>query len=69
MITIFEKIDSDNINMDLIEKAAGILRKGGLVAFPTVTVYGLGADGLNASACKKIYEAKRRPTDNPLIPP
>ena len=67
MITIFEKIDSDNINMDLIEKAAGILRKGGLVAFPTETVYGLGADGLNASACKKIYEAKGRPSDNPLI--
>ena len=67
MITIFEKIDSNNINMDLIEKAAGILRKGGLVAFPTETVYGLGADGLNASACKKIYEAKGRPSDNPLI--
>ena len=63
----FEKIDSNNINMDLIEKAAGILRKGGLVAFPTETVYGLGADGLNASACKKIYEAKGRPSDNPLI--
>ncbi len=42
------------------------IKKGGLVAFPTETVYGLGANGLNAAACKKIYEAKGRPSDNPL---
>lgn len=48
-------------------EAARIIKRGGLVAFPSETVYGLGADGLNAEACKKIYEAKGRPSDNPLI--
>lgn len=50
-----------------ISKAAVILRKGGLVAFPTETVYGLGADALNPEASNKIYTAKGRPSDNPLI--
>ncbi|MCM1288686.1 MAG: L-threonylcarbamoyladenylate synthase [Clostridium sp.] len=50
-----------------ISKAAVILRKGGLVAFPTETVYGLGADALNPEASGKIYTAKGRPSDNPLI--
>lgn len=52
---------------DDIARAGKILRGGGLVAFPTETVYGLGADGLDAEACAKIYEAKGRPSDNPLI--
>lgn len=47
--------------------AADILRQGGLVAFPTETVYGLGADALNADAAARIYAAKGRPSDNPLI--
>ncbi len=47
--------------------ACGILRSGGLVAFPTETVYGLGADATNARACASIYEAKGRPSFNPLI--
>lgn len=47
--------------------AAEILQKGGLVAFPTETVYGLGADATNAEAAKAIFAAKGRPTDNPLI--
>ncbi len=50
-----------------LNKAAGIIKNGGLVAFPTETVYGLGADALNPEASKKIYEAKGRPSDNPLI--
>ncbi len=50
-----------------IEEAARIIRQGGLVAFPTETVYGLGADALNAEAVGKIYEAKGRPSDNPMI--
>ena len=50
-----------------IEKAAAILRSGGLVAFPTETVYGLGADALNPEAIKKIFSAKGRPQDHPLI--
>ncbi|HIR63884.1 MAG TPA: threonylcarbamoyl-AMP synthase [Candidatus Faecousia faecigallinarum] len=49
------------------EIAAGILRRGGLVAVPTETVYGLGADGLNPAAVKRIFLAKGRPGDNPLI--
>ncbi|MDP3684950.1 MAG: L-threonylcarbamoyladenylate synthase [Ignavibacteria bacterium] len=52
---------------DQISKAAEIIRRGGLVAFPTETVYGLGADGLNPVAVAKIFEVKNRPTFNPLI--
>ena len=50
-----------------IKEAAAVIRDGGLVAFPTETVYGLGADALNPDAAKKIYAAKGRPSDNPLI--
>ena len=50
-----------------LEEAGQIIRRGGLVAFPTETVYGLGADGMNPDACARIYEAKGRPSDNPLI--
>lgn len=48
-------------------RAAAILRRGGLVAFPTETVYGLGADGLNEGAVRRIFAVKGRPADNPLI--
>ena len=50
-----------------MEEAASVIRAGGLVAFPTETVYGLGADALSAEASEKIYAAKGRPSDNPLI--
>ncbi|MBQ8357190.1 MAG: threonylcarbamoyl-AMP synthase [Clostridia bacterium] len=50
-----------------IEKAAAVLRQGGLVVFPTETVYGLGGDATNPQAAKDIYAAKGRPSDNPLI--
>jgi L-threonylcarbamoyladenylate synthase len=50
-----------------IARAADVLRAGGLVAFPTETVYGLGADVLNLDAVRKVFEAKGRPSDNPLI--
>ena len=50
-----------------IEKAAEIIRRGGLLGIPTETVYGLGANALNADACRRIYEAKGRPQDNPII--
>lgn len=50
-----------------LARAGKILRGGGLVAFPTETVYGLGANGLDADACANIYAAKGRPSDNPLI--
>lgn len=52
---------------EAIEEAAGIIRQGGLAAFPTETVYGLGANGLDPEAARKIYAAKGRPSDNPLI--
>lgn len=48
-------------------EAAEVIRKGGLVAFPTETVYGLGANALDAEAAARIYAAKGRPSDNPLI--
>ncbi len=52
---------------DSLKTAANILKKGGLVAFPTETVYGLGGSATDAEAAKKIYAAKGRPSDNPLI--
>ena len=52
---------------DAIQCAADILKRGGLVAFPTETVYGLGGDALDPSASMRIYAAKGRPSDNPLI--
>ena len=55
------------LTVNEIGTAAGILRDGGLVAFPTETVYGLGADGLNPAAVRSIFAAKGRPADNPLI--
>lgn len=67
MKTIVQKIDKENINKEELKAAADILRNGGLVAFPTETVYGLGGDGLREDAAKKIYAAKGRPSDNPLI--
>ncbi|MCL5116494.1 MAG: L-threonylcarbamoyladenylate synthase [Firmicutes bacterium] len=55
------------LNPTDLTRAVTALREGQLVAFPTETVYGLGADGLSASAVRKIFEAKGRPQDNPLI--
>ena len=67
MITITAKIDKSNPDKNIILKAADIIKNGGLTAFPTETVYGLGADALNPEAVTKIYLAKGRPSDNPLI--
>jgi len=67
METKIIKIDKKQMNKRMIQEAGDILKKGGLVAFPTETVYGLGADALNEEAAAKIYEAKGRPSDNPLI--
>ena len=50
-----------------LRRAADVLRRGGLVVFPTETVYGLGGDATDAEASEKIYAAKGRPSDNPLI--
>ncbi len=67
MNTQIYKIDSKAVNHQKMEEAAQLIRSGELVAFPTETVYGLGADALNPQASKKIYAAKGRPSDNPLI--
>lgn len=58
---------TQQLTSDQTDLAARILRRGGLVAFPTETVYGLGGNALDAQAAKKIYAAKGRPSDNPLI--
>ncbi len=60
-------IDPETPDIDIIRQAAAILRSGGLVAFPTETVYGLGADATDAFAVRKIFVAKGRPQTNPLI--
>ncbi|WP_457754139.1 L-threonylcarbamoyladenylate synthase [Thermococcus sp.] len=57
----------DRVDNKKIKIAAKFIREGKLVAFPTETVYGLGADALNEKAVRRIFEAKGRPTDNPLI--
>lgn len=63
-IGIINDIDKD---IEYIKEAADIINKGGIVAFPTETVYGLGANALNEEAVDKIFKAKGRPQDNPLI--
>lgn len=67
MNTKVVRIDGQHIDSALIREAGEIIKAGGLVAFPTETVYGLGGDALNPASSKKIYEAKGRPSDNPLI--
>ncbi|MBU4311973.1 MAG: threonylcarbamoyl-AMP synthase [Candidatus Omnitrophica bacterium] len=60
-------VNPDNINPVYIKTAAETIKGGGLVAFPTETVYGLGADAFNPKAVAKIFEAKKRPLEDPLI--
>lgn len=67
MKTEILKINKENFNKEDLIKASDVLKRGGLVGFPTETVYGLGANGLDEEAVKKIYKAKGRPSDNPLI--
>ena len=68
METIIAQItENEEQNQKIYEQASDILKRGGLVAFPTETVYGLGADALDEEASAKIYAAKGRPSDNPLI--
>lgn len=67
MDTEIVKIDRKNFNRQELKRAGELIRAGALVAFPTETVYGLGGNALDERAVKKIYAAKGRPSDNPLI--
>lgn len=60
-------IDHKSMDEAVLQEAGTIIKNGGLVAFPTETVYGLGGDALNKESSRKIYAAKGRPSDNPLI--
>ncbi len=67
MKTIIKNIDPANIDMEIIEEFGKMLARGETVIFPTETVYGLGANALDEEAASKIYKAKGRPSDNPLL--
>ena len=67
MKTKIVRVDKENPDKEILQKVGETIKKGGLAAFPTETVYGLGGDGLNAGSSQKIYAAKGRPSDNPLI--
>lgn len=67
MNTQIVKVNLNTVDADIVKAAGQIIRDGGLVAFPTETVYGLGGDALNPLSSQKIYAAKGRPSDNPLI--
>lgn len=67
MNTVVKTVDPIHPDPEIISEAGKIIKEGGLVAFPTETVYGLGGDALNRDSSRKIYAAKGRPSDNPLI--
>ena len=67
MQTVIRKVEEGCIDEQIMEEAGALLKAGALVAFPTETVYGLGANALDEKAAAKIYAAKGRPSDNPLI--
>ena len=67
MKTEILKIDPINPDSAAITQAAGVIKNGGIVVFPTETVYGIGANALDAKACAGIFDVKGRPSDNPLI--
>ena len=67
MNTEIIEIDPSSFDVNELKQAGVFLREGKLVAFPTETVYGLGANALDGKACEKIFHAKGRPQDNPLI--
>lgn len=60
-------LEDKNINTEALDEAAAVIRQGGTVIFPTETVYGLGANALDEKSVSRIFEAKGRPSDNPLI--
>ncbi|MEM3839020.1 MAG: L-threonylcarbamoyladenylate synthase [Candidatus Micrarchaeaceae archaeon] len=67
MKTVVAKVDASNPDKKVIARAARVIRHGGIVIFPTETVYGIGADAYNTKAVKRIYKIKGRPADNPSM--
>lgn len=67
METLIHNLDINNLDTNVIDEGAAIIRKGGTVVFPTETVYGLGANALAGTSVNRIFHAKGRPADNPLI--
>jgi L-threonylcarbamoyladenylate synthase len=67
LTTLLLRVDPENPSMENIRTAAYLIKRGGIVAFPTETVYGLGADVLNPAAVLRVFQAKKRPLDNPPI--
>ena len=67
MKTVYHRLNEKQIDQKVMAEAGEVIRRGGLVAFPTETVYGLGGDAMNPQASARIYAAKGRPSDNPLI--
>ena len=61
------KINPTNPDPDIIQEAAGVIRKGGVIAFPTRCLYGLGADALNPDAVERIFKIKQRPSEKPIL--
>jgi len=66
MKTEVVKVDNQNPDKDVVKKAVEVIKDGGLVGFPTETVYGLGADYLNKKAIQRLYDVKKRPQDKPF---
>ena len=67
METLIHNLNINDLDMNVIDEGAAIIRKGGTVVFPTETVYGLGANALAETSVNRIFHAKGRPSDNPLI--
>ena len=67
MVCEIIKVNPQKPFKDIVQKAANLIKKGGLVAFPTETVYGLGANALDKKAVRKIFKVRKRPIDNPII--
>ena len=64
---IIHKINPTNPDPDIIQEAAGVIRKGGVIAFPTRCLYGLGADAFNPEAVDRIFKIKQRPAEKPIL--
>jgi L-threonylcarbamoyladenylate synthase len=65
--SIIRKINSQKPEVEIIKEAAGVIKQGGVIVFPTRCLYGLGADAMNPGAVERIIELKQRPHDNPIL--